>query len=86
MKSARRRQVALVVSVLAGVCPCAFSLNPALDINQYEHQAWTVRAGFLKGSVYAIAQMPDGYLWLGTEFGLARFDGVRILEWQPPKG
>jgi len=75
-----------VVSVLAGVCPYVFGLNPALDINQYAHEAWTVREGFFKGSIYAIAQMPDGYLWMGTEFGLARFDGVRSVEWQPPKG
>ena len=33
-----------------------------------------------------MAQTPDGYLWLGTEFGLFRFDGVRFLPWQPPAG
>ena len=70
----------------AALCPCAFSLNPDLDINQYAHKTWTVDEGLFKGSVYAIAQTPDGYLWLGTEFGLARFDGVRIVEWQPPNG
>ena len=32
----------------------------------------------------AIAQTPDGYLWLGTEYGLLRFDGVRHVPWQPP--
>ena len=42
--------------------------------------------GFLKGSAYAIAQTPDGYLWVGTDVGLARFDGVRSVEWQPAKG
>ena len=30
--------------------------------------------------------MPDGYLALGTEFGLFRFDGVRVTPWQPPDG
>ena len=34
--------------------------------------------------IHAIAQTPDGYLWLGTEFGLFRFDGVRAVPWQPP--
>ncbi len=54
---------------------------PALDssfaISQYAHTAWTTRSGFLQGAISAIAQTPDGYLWLGTEFGLAHFDGVR---------
>jgi len=48
--------------------------------------AWKVREGFTKGVVNAIAQTPDGYLWLGTEFGLRRFDGVRNVSWQPPPG
>ena len=40
--------------------------------------------GFAQGRVNAIAQTPDGYLWLGTEFGLLRFDGVRSVPWHPP--
>ena len=31
-----------------------------------------------------MAQTADGYLWLGTELGLVRFDGVRFVPWQPP--
>jgi len=58
-------------------------LNPSLDINQYAHKAWTVREGFFKGAMFSIAQTPDGYLWLGTEFGLLRFDGVRSVPWEP---
>jgi ligand-binding sensor domain-containing protein len=33
--------------------------------------------GFLTGAVYTIAQSADGYLWLGTQTGVYRFDGVR---------
>jgi signal transduction histidine kinase/ligand-binding sensor domain-containing protein len=33
-----------------------------------------------------MAQTPDGYLWLGSEFGLFRFDGVHAVPWQPPAG
>jgi ligand-binding sensor domain-containing protein len=67
-------------------CPHAVALDPALDVSQYAHTAWKVRDGFTKGAIYAIAQTPDGYLWLGTQSGLVRFDGVRAIPWQPPAG
>jgi len=80
----KRRVVALVI--LLACCPCASALDPSLDINQYAHTAWTIREGFFKGTIYSIAQTADGYLWLGTEFGLLRFDGNRSVLWQPPEG
>jgi len=64
----------------------AFALDPALDISQYAHTAWKVRDGFAATGIDCIAQTPDGYLWLGTNFGLYRFDGVRAARWQPPAG
>ena len=67
-------------------CPCALALNPALDITQFAHTAWKIRDGFAKAFIRSIAQTPDGYLWLATEFGLLRFDGVRTVAWQPPAG
>jgi signal transduction histidine kinase/ligand-binding sensor domain-containing protein len=63
---------------------CASALNPSFDVSQYAHTAWKSRDGFPKGAVHAIAQTKDGYLWLGTEFGLVRFDGARPTPWQPP--
>src|SRR5271170_5059353 len=80
------RRAGIAFGILLACCPCAVALNPSLDINQYAHTAWTIREGFFKGVIYAIAQTPDGYLWLGTEFGLLRFDGVRSVSWQPPTG
>jgi ligand-binding sensor domain-containing protein len=77
----RVRGTALGVLLL---CPCAVALDPALDVSQYAHTSWKIREGFSKGTINSIAQTPDGYLWLGTEFGLARFDGVRNVPWQPP--
>ena len=54
------------------------ALDPSLDISQYAHLAWTFRNGFSNGAVYAIAQTPDGYLWLGTSSGVVRYDGARL--------
>ncbi len=64
----------------------AFPSDRSLDVVQYAHTSWKIREGFAKGAIQAIAQTPDGYLWLGTEFGLLRFDGVRAVPWQPPAG
>jgi signal transduction histidine kinase/ligand-binding sensor domain-containing protein len=74
------------IAILLACCASAFALDPSLDVSQYAHTAWKVRDGTVKGAILSIAQTPDGYLWLGTEFGLARFDGVRAVPWQPPAG
>ncbi|MGO9540241.1 MAG: two-component regulator propeller domain-containing protein [Terriglobales bacterium] len=81
-----RTQGILSLAILLACCACAFALDPSLDISQYAHTSWKVRDGFTKGTIYSIAQTPDGYLWLATEFGLYRFDGVRVVPWQPPPG
>ena len=77
--------IAVSVFALLVWCPPAVALNPALHVSQYAHQAWTTRDGFFSSRVLSIAQTPDGYLWLGTETGLLRFDGVRAVPW-PPRG
>ena len=79
-----RTQVVASLAILLAWCVCAFALDPSLDISQYAHSTWKIRDGFVKGEIISIAQTPDGYLWLGTMFGLVRFDGVRAVPWQPP--
>jgi PAS domain S-box-containing protein len=64
----------------------AHGVDSNRHISQYAHTAWKAREGFPRGVISSIAQTPDGYLWLGTEFGLLRFDGVRTAPWQPPAG
>ena len=53
----------------------AFALDPNRRITQYVHDKWGKDQGFIGGSIYAIRQSADGYLWIGTERGLVRFDG-----------
>jgi PAS domain S-box-containing protein len=79
----RRRRYTLVVWLWA---VAALAAEPSLDVGQYAHNAWTFRNRFLNGAVYAIAQTPDGYLWLGTQSGVARFDGVRVAPLALPPG
>jgi signal transduction histidine kinase/CheY-like chemotaxis protein/ligand-binding sensor domain-containing protein/HPt (histidine-containing phosphotransfer) domain-containing protein len=51
-------------------------LDPQKPISQYVHDVWQIDQGLPQNSVMAMAQTRDGYLWVGTEAGLTRFDGV----------
>jgi signal transduction histidine kinase/ligand-binding sensor domain-containing protein len=63
----------------------AKALDPQKLISQFTHTSWTAKEG-VPGPVRAIAQTPDGYLWLGTEAGLYRFDGLHFVAWEPGFG
>ncbi len=84
--STRSAAHAVAVATLLLWPRSAVALDPSLDVSQYAHTAWRIRDGFTRGPINAIAQTPDGYLWLGTEFSLVRFDGVRAVPWQPKEG
>jgi len=84
--STRAQVKACAIILLLACCPYASALDPSLDIDQYAHAAWAIRDGALRSIVTTIAQTPDGYLWLGTELGIVRFDGVRFVPWEPPAG
>ena len=47
-------------------------------ISQYVQRALSDKNGLPQNSVRAIAQTPEGYLWFGTEEGIARYDGARV--------
>jgi PAS domain S-box-containing protein len=53
-------------------------LNPSKVITQYIHEVWTTDNGLPQNSVICMVQTPDGYLWMGTEAGLVRFNGVEF--------
>jgi ligand-binding sensor domain-containing protein len=65
----------LAVSLVAGN---AGALDPSKTIAQYGLDIWLARDGLPQNSVRVIRQTRNGYLWLGTEEGLVRFDGVRF--------
>jgi len=52
--------------------------NRLKPIAEYVHSVWEAADGLPENAVQAIAKTADGYLWLGTEEGLVRFDGVRF--------
>lgn len=56
----------------------ASALDPGRRLTQYLHRIWQARQGLPECSILAIDQSKSGYLWLGTNDGLVRFDGVRF--------
>ena len=76
----------LLASALCTALPPALAADPPRQIAQYAHTSWTARDGASLGLVFAMAQTPDGYLWIAGSLGLFRFDGHRFTEWQPPDG
>lgn len=63
----------------------AFAIDPNRKVSQYIHISWGTEKGFPGGSVSSIAQTPDGYLWIGTDKGLARFDGMNFRKFGQAK-
>jgi signal transduction histidine kinase/ligand-binding sensor domain-containing protein len=63
-------------TVLPAFCSPAGTADYLIDL-------WTSDDGLPDSSVTAIAQTPDGYLWIGTYNGLARFDGVQFVNFDP---
>lgn len=57
----------------------ALALDPSKALTQYSTDVWGIEQGLPQSSIKDIAQTRDGYLWLATDEGLARFDGVQFV-------
>src|SRR5713226_10381898 len=55
------------------------ALDPLKALTQYTRTVWTQAQGLPQDTIRAITQTQDGYLWLGTDEGLARFDGYEFV-------
>ena len=65
-------------SILLLAAVSAYALDPNRTLTQYVHRIWQVQQGLPDASIYSILQTRDGYLWLSTQSGVVRFDGVRF--------
>jgi len=77
----------LLQRAIAGVALLCFAtpahaIDPLRMISQYMRERWGSERGFPGGAVSTIAQTTDGYLWIGTERGLVRFDGLNFRLFQ----
>lgn len=87
----RREGLVKVVRALSvclfflSIVTAANALNPDRDIHQLAHRSWTEKEGY-PGRAEALAQTTDGFLWIGTDDGLFRFDGVHFERYLPVSG
>src|SRR4029453_14942230 len=65
---------------LPGSCPALAADLPRdhAVASEYTHRLFGIEDGLPQNRVRALCQTPDGYLWIGTAEGLARFGGLRF--------
>src|SRR5436309_2024604 len=64
--------------LLAFTASRAMAVSPAVSVRQYLLSSWTAVDGKPFPAIYQLAQTADGYLWMGSDTGLLRFDGMRF--------
>src|SRR5215469_2082508 len=64
---------------LQGCLGSALALNPGKALTQYSVTVWSQQQGLPQDTIRAITQTRDGFLWVGTDEGLARFDGYEFV-------
>ena len=81
------RFLEFVCLLLFGCMASVSSAAPLGDrISQYGHTVWRIQDGYFGGSLGDVTQTTDGYVWVGTDSGLFKFDGVRFVRWESPSG
>jgi hypothetical protein len=59
--------------------PSEATPGPVGGARAVSFQSWRKEQGLPQGPVRAVAQTSDGYLWVGSDEGVARFDGLRFV-------
>lgn len=77
--STHHRPCASASAALACAVAVTSSGAAPLPPSQLVHEVWTTDTGLPQNTVQAMCRTRDGYLWLGTEAGLVRFDGARFV-------
>jgi ligand-binding sensor domain-containing protein/signal transduction histidine kinase len=75
----RIHAVAVTIVLACLLVPSGFGLNPTKNLRQYVLRTWTSEQGLPQNSIRPMLQTRDGFLWIGTRGGLARFDGASFV-------
>ena len=75
-------RTARLIGAFAALCglwaPGASALDPRKSLTQYSRTIWTQERGLPQDTIRTITQTKDGYIWLGSQNGLVRFDGLEF--------
>ncbi len=74
------RRSAGFLSLLILLAVPSAALDPNKTLTQYAHRIWGQEEGLFQPTIYSILQTRDGFLWLGTQDSLIRFDGLHFRE------
>ena len=77
----RYLSVGLLFSTLALMPTTVLAQQPS-PLGGYRVSSWMEEDGLPPGAIWALAQDQEGFLWIGCDTGLVRFDGVRFRTWQ----
>lgn len=69
-------RVVVLATFLLWLAGPLLALDPGSPVDRYPVDRWDTAGEKLSNTVVALAQTPDGFLWIGTTGGLARFDGL----------
>jgi signal transduction histidine kinase len=69
----------LIGALLVAGALTSSALEPTTLLAEFGRQSWAMENGLPQNSVHALVQTRDGFIWLGTEAGLVRFDGISFL-------
>jgi ligand-binding sensor domain-containing protein len=76
----------IVVGLSTSAFLDALDFKPSQSLTRYSRALWTQKDGLPQDTVKKIVQTADGYLWVGTEEGLARFDGYDFTVFTRDRG
>ncbi len=77
------RWLAVLLPALLACASTAHALQPDKAFGHYVLDTWSIEDGLPQISALSLAQDQTGYLWVGTQSGLARFDGARFITYTP---
>jgi ligand-binding sensor domain-containing protein len=86
MPQCRLLVFAVLLTTLAWAAPAQVRASDLMPLSGYRVSSWSENDGLPSGPIWALTQDENGFLWIGSDAGLLRFDGVRFRTWQELAG